>query len=40
MAISSTVNPIDCMWIVRYGSNDDVAEKYQRKKKKIVLNIE
>lgn len=31
MAISSIVRPILCMWIVKYGNNDDVARKETKK---------
>lgn len=33
MAISSTDNPMLCMWIVKYGINDEVAKNIIIKKK-------
>lgn len=33
MAISSIVNPMLCMWMVRYGSSDDVARIKNKKMK-------
>lgn len=39
MAISSTDNPMLCMWIVKYGIRDEVAKSKFDQKKKCISKI-